>query len=125
MSEIDAQVEVFARRLRVARKLLRRPASPQLVEAGVVNDPVEPGARRAVAPEAGDAAKRLRVRLLEHVVHRVAITEQSKREHSQVAIVRFDHRREICHQTVGRKSSPIPSQGEKKRAAPRSGPHSR
>src|ERR687892_742344 len=70
------------------------PEALELVEAGVVDDPVEPGAERRLAPEARQRPERLHVRLLERVVHQIAVAEQAIGESPQAVVVVAEQRKE-------------------------------
>ena len=72
--------------------MLSRPL--ELLQAGPVDDPVEPGRERGVAAEARQRAEGAHVTLLQRVVHALAVAEQTKRQRAQAAVVRPHEGRE-------------------------------
>src|SRR5262245_8052724 len=75
-----------ARGLVVESDLAAGPAAPELVQARVVDDPVEPGPERGAAPEAWQRAVGAQVGFLQDVVHRRAVAEEPVGE-APVALV--------------------------------------
>jgi hypothetical protein len=68
--------------------------APQLVEASVVDDAVEPRGGRGATAEARQRPERLHISLLERVVHAIAVAQQPKRKPAQRMVVHVDQRGE-------------------------------
>src|SRR5436309_1979287 len=65
-------------------------APAQVVDAGVVDDAVEPGLERGIATETRQRAERTRIRLLEDIVHAVAVAKETECKATVAHVVSFD-----------------------------------